>query len=235
MSDTEVTAPSIEELEAKQERLAKDVDDAKTGLETAKSTFADAAKSDPTAVETLLELANAVKAAEGTVSTAERAVNKCDSDIAGIRYQEQMAGVTATTVSLMDAVRDAIDDWRTTNVETLRDAKVTGVTITATDLEAELATMSVKPTGTEMPKPPSTRGTGGPRGPRGTRNVTFTADGVAPSRTGETVSCRDYVAACGDEAAPAAQADLAGTWEGSPVSYTNEAKRLAAKKGDTFA
>jgi hypothetical protein len=235
MADNETTAPSIDELEAKSTRLLNEVDEAKTGLGTAKSTFADAAAADPTAVETLLELAAAVKAAESTVGTAERAVAKNEAAIAGLRYAEQMAGVTETTIAVLDAVRGTVDEWRIANVETLRDAKVTGLTITVTDLEAESATIAVKPTGAEMPKPPKSSGTGGTRGPRGTRNVTFAADGVAPSRAGETASCRDYVAACGDQAAPAAQADLAGTWEGSPVSYTNEAKRLAGKNGDTFA
>ncbi len=229
---TEETAPSVDELEAKLTRLQTEVEEAKSGAEVAKSTFADAAQADPTAVETLLELANAVKAADGSVASAERAVAKTKADIAGIAYQEQMAGVTETTVTLLDGIRDDIDEWRTENVETLREARVTGLLITVADLEADLASIDVKPTGADMPKPPKSSGA---RGPRGTRNVTLNSAGVAPNRAGEVLSCRDYVEACGDAASPAAQADIAGTWEGSPVSYTNEANRLANKLGDTFA
>lgn len=217
------TAPSVDELNAKLERLQNEVGEAKSGAETAKSTFADAAKADPTAVESLLELANAVKAAEATVAGTERAVTKCNADIAGIQYQEQMAGITEAGVELIEEVKPICQTWASENEGALGEAKVESIAFVFNVAEGTMS--SLKPIGKDMPKPPKTGG-GGPRGPRGTRNVTV---------DGEVMSCRDYVAKCGDEASPAAQSDLAGTWEGSPVSYTNEAKRLAAKKGDTFA
>ena len=90
------------------------------------------------------------------------------------------------------------------------------------------ATRDLPPVGCCLGKMLKIRGGGGTgsSGPRGKRSVTV---------NGTSMSCREYVASCGDEASPAAQADIAGTWEGQPVSYTNEAKRLAAKRGDTFA
>ena len=54
-TDVETSAPSVDELEAKSARLDGDVDEAKAGLDVVKTTFADAAKADPTAVEALLE------------------------------------------------------------------------------------------------------------------------------------------------------------------------------------
>ncbi|KKK97150.1 hypothetical protein LCGC14_2655650, partial [marine sediment metagenome] len=103
MSDDK-SIPSIDELTAKQERLANEVSEATTALDTAKSTFAASAKSDPTAVETLLELATGVKTAEGTVTAAQRAVSKCQTDIDGIRYDEAMGGVISASTAIKTSV-----------------------------------------------------------------------------------------------------------------------------------
>ena len=222
----ETSAPSIDELEAKSERLANEVLEATSALEVAKSTFADAAKSDPTAVETLLELATAVKAAEATVSTAEKAVSRNQSDIDGIRYDEAMSGVTEATLAAMDAIRPAVEAWFADNSNIVSDFAIDTLVITAKREESGVVTCIAKPTGEAMPKRPTSKRTTGGNGKRGTRNVTV---------DGTVMSCREYVASCGDQASPAAQADINGTWEGAPVSYTNEAKRLAAKNHDTFA
>lgn len=225
MVDETTTAPSIDELEAKSTRLTGDVDEATSALDVAKQTFADAAIADPTAVKALLELATAVKAAEGTVSKAESAVKSNLTNIEGIRYDERMAGVTESSVGLLDAIREAVLVWRDDNAETLSEAEITGLTATVIDLFHDIPTVSVKPTGENMPKRPTAKRATG-NGTRGKRSVTV---------NGASMSCREYVASCGDEASPAAQAELAGNWEGAPVSFTNEAKRLAAKRGDTFA
>ena len=224
----ETSIPTVDELEAKSERLAGDVTSAGKALDTAKSTFADAAKSDPTAVESLLELATAVKAAEATVGKAQSAVKSNQTSIEGIRYDEAMSGVTEATVAAMDAIRPAVEAWFKGNAAIVKQFAIDTLVITAKREESGAVTCLAKPTGENMPKRPSTKRAsgGGGNGKRGTRTVTV---------DGQSMSCRDYVASCGDEASPAAQADLAGTWDGSPVSYTNEAKRLAAKKGDTFA
>lgn len=224
----EETAPSVDELEAKSSRLAGDVLEAEKATDVAKATFADAAKADPTAIETLLELATAVKAAEATVSKAQNAAKGNLTAIDGIRYDEAMAGVTGATLSIRDNVEPRIAAWFKDNAKLCGEFAIDTLTIVAKREPSGAVTISVKPTGEAMPKRPSTRkATGNGRGPRGTRNVT-TADG-------SVMSCREYVASCGDEASPAAQADLAHNWDGQPVSYTNEAKRLAAKRGDTFA
>ncbi len=229
-------APSIAELEAKTERLQGDVREAEAAYGVAKQTFADAAQSDPTAVEKLLELSQAVAAAKATVGKANAAVQKNADAIAGIQYDESMSAVTEASGEMVEAIRPLASDWFDTNEALCGEFAIDTLAISAKREESGAIAVSVKPTGANMPKRPGTRRTGdGERGPRGTRNVTFTENGIAPSRAGETVSCREYVAACGDQASPAAQADLAGQWEGSPVSYTNEAKRLAAKNNDTFA
>lgn len=223
----EVSAPSVDELEAKSSRLVGDVDEAKAALEVAKQTFADAAQNDPTAVESLLELATAVKTAEATVSVAQRAVSKNQADIDGIRYDESMAGVTDASVSYRNAVQPAAEEWFDANSGLVEDFAIDTLTTISQREPSGAITTSVKPSGENMPKRPSAkRGGNGERGPRGTRTVTV---------NGQSMSCREYVALCGTDASPAAQADLDGSWDGSPVSYTNEAKRLAAKRGDTFA
>lgn len=225
----ETSVPTVEELEAKTVRLSGDVDTAAKAYDVAKTTFADAAKNDPTAVDTLLELSTAVGVAKSAVSKAQSAVGKCQSDIDGIRYDERMTGVTEASLFAKDSVQGPVDAWFDLNAKMVKEFAIDTLTIVAKREASGAVTVSVKPTGENMPKRPSSkRATGnGERGPRGTRNVTTT--------DGTVMSCREYVAACGDDASPAAQADLAGTWEGSPVSYTNEAKRLAAKRGDTFA
>lgn len=222
----ETTIPSVDELEAKRTRLVNEVDEAKAALEVAKQTFADAAQSDPTAVESLLELATAVKAAESTVSKSENAVRSNDATIAGIEYDAKMSGITEAGTALISEAKPVYAAWCDENADALDEANVEIITAVYNRVDG---TMSVKPSGADMPKRPSAaRGSGnGTRGPRGTRTVT-TADGTV-------LSCRDYVRQCGDQASPAAQADLAGEWDGSPVSYTNEAKRLAGKNNDTFA
>lgn len=229
----EVSTPTIDELQAKSARLVGDVDTAEKALTVAKKTFADAASNDPTAVESLLELATAVKAAEKAVTDAQRAVTGNQTAIAGIEYDKRMGGVTEATLSLVEAIRIAVLEWRTASIDgvavldTMADANVTGMVATIGGIDTETVTVGCKPTGDAMPQRPSTRRTGdGTRGSRGSRTVTV---------DGNAMSCREYVASCGTDASPAAQADLAGTWDGSPVSYTNEAKRLAAKRGDTFA
>lgn len=229
MAEETVSAPSVDELTAKQARLAGDVGEAQAAYDVAKQTFADAAKSDPTAVEALLELSTAVAAAKATVGKAASAVSKTQTDIDGIRYDESMAGVAEASLEVKKDVTKPVTAWFDNYSNMVSDFAIDTLTIVAKREPSGAVTVSVKPSGENMPKRPSTRrATGnGERGPRGTRNVT-TADGVVHS-------CRDYVASCGDEASPAAQADLAETWGGSPVSYTNEAKRLAAKRGDTFA
>ena len=225
----ETSTPTVDELTAKGVRLAGDVDEAQAAYEVAKRTFADACKSDPTAVETLLELSTAVAASKATVGKATSAVSKVQTDIDGIQYDARMAGVTEASLFAKDSVQGPVDAWFELNAKMVKEFAIDTLTILAKREPSGAVTVSVKPTGENMPKRPSSkRATGnGERGPRGTRNVT-TADG-------KVMSCREYVASCGDEASPAAQADLAGTWDGSPVSYTNEAKRLAAKRGDTFA
>ena len=222
----ETSAPTVDELEAKTNRLTGDVGDAEKALNVAKKTFADAAKSDPTAVEALLELATAVKTAEGTVGAAQRAVKSNQTAIDGIRYDESMAGVVQASLTIRNDVVPVVEGWFEDNSNIVSDYAIDTLVITANRQESGAVTVSVKPTGENMPKRPSTGRGGGGGGAKSKRTVE--ANGVS-------MSCRDYVAACGDEASPAAQADLAGTWEGQPVSYTNEAKRLAAKRGDTFA
>lgn len=224
----EKTAPSVDELEAKTNRLNGDVGDAEKALNVAKKTFADAAKSDPTAVEALLELATAVKTAEGTVSTTQRAVKSNVTAIEGIRYDEQMAGVTETSAMLVEEMRPVAELWFEAQAGLVERFSIDTLNIVAKREASGAITVSVKPSGENMPKRPSTGrgGGGGGGGPRGPRSVTV---------NGVSMSCREYVASCGTDASPAAQADLAGSWDGSPVSYTNEAKRLAAKRNDTFA
>ena len=226
MADTETTTPSVDELQAKSGRLTGDVDSAKKALDVAKKTFADAAKSDPTAVETLLELATAVKASESTISTAERAAKGNETAIAGIRYDEQMTGVLEASLDIKASVTKSVVAWFNDNMGLVEEFSIDTLAITAKMEESGSVAISVKPTGENMPKRPSSgKGGGGGGGPRGKRSVTV---------NGQSMSCREYVASCGTDASPAAQADIAGDWSGSPVSYTNEAKRLAAKKGDTF-
>jgi len=224
MTDNGNDVPSIDELKAKVTRLATEVSEAQKAESVAVKTFADAIKSDPSNVTGLLELSTAVATAKNTVAKAESAVGKAKRDIDGIQYDERMTAVTSATVSLVDAIRETGEDWFSDNAKVVSDFAIDTLTITAKRSEDGTVTVSAKPTGENMPKRPS-GGTGGTRGPRGKRTVTV---------DGESMSCRDYVEACGDQASPAAQADLAGNWDGQPVSYTNEAKRLAAKNNDTF-
>ena len=225
MVDQETTAaPSIDELAAKSDRLANEVLDANTALDTAKATFADAAKSDPAAVEALLELATGVKTAEATVSAAQRAVSKNQTDIDGIRYDEAMAGVSTVVGGARDEARPIGETFFAEKAVTKN--SIDTLTLVLKREESGKITVSGKPDGEKMPKRPSSGRGGGGGGPRGKRSVEV---------NGVSMSCRDYVESCGTDASPAAQADLSGTWTGSPVSYTNEAKRLAAKRGDTFS
>lgn len=225
----ETSVPTVDELTAKGVRLAGDVDEAEAAYGVAVQTFGDAAKSDPTAIESLLELSTAVAAAKATVTKAKSAVSKVQTDIDGIQYDERMAVVTEASLSIRMEIEPAVKKWFKDNGNIVDDFAIDNLTMIAKREPSGATTISVKPSGENMPKRPSSkRASGnGERGPRSTRNVTVVA-------TGETLSCRDYVKACGDRASPAAQADLAGEWDGSPVSYTNEAKRLAAKTGDTF-
>lgn len=224
-TETETTAPSIDELEAKTKRLAGDVTTAEKAMEVAKQTFADSIKASPNDVTALLELATAVKAAEGGITTAQRAAKGNETAIAGIKYDEAMSGVLVASAAMVDDVKAVAVAWFTDNGDIVEEFSIDTVTVVAKREESGTITVSVKPTGEDMPKRPTSGKGGGGGGPRGKRSVTV---------NGTSMSCREYVASCGTDASPAAQADIAGDWTGAPVSYTNEAKRLAGKRGDTF-
>ncbi len=136
-----------------------------------------------------------------------------------------MSGVLEASLAIKANVSKAIVAWFNDNMGIVEEFSIDTLAVTAKMEESGTVAISVKPTGENMPKRPSTGKGGGGGGPRGKRSVTV---------NGVSMSCREYVASCGTDASPAAQADLAGNWDGQPVSYTNEAKRLAGKRGDTF-
>ena len=216
--------PSIDELIAKVKRLEVEVGEAQKAETVAVKTFADAIKKSPDDVQALLELSTAVATAKATVAKSESAVNKAKRDIDGIKYDEKMAGVTKAIVGITDSIRTPITAWLGDNGDVIAEFSIDTLAITAKVEPSGTVAISVKPSGENMPKRPSGGG-GGTRGAGSKRSVT-SGD--------KTMTCREYVASCGDQASPAAQADLAGNWDGQPISYTNEAKRLAAKNSDTF-
>lgn len=163
--------PSVDELEAKRKRLAGGVDEAKSALEVARSTFADAARSDPMAVEALLELGDAVTAAKATVKAAERAVRKCQTDIDGIRYDERMARVTEACVAARDTVQPVVAKWFKDNAGMVDEFVIDTLVITAKREPSGAVTVFAKPSGEHMPQRPASKRGNGERGPRGKRSV----------------------------------------------------------------
>ena len=216
MADETVTLQSETQ---RVDRLQMDLAEAVKAQETAITNMQKVQKTASTDV--LLELADAVRGAKAKCDGVQATINAAQRTVKRLEWEQKSAKLTAVLNPIAGTVRQAIVNAKATMAE----FKVEGVVITIGSANTEAVIVSVKPTGPDVPKPPSKRGGGGPRAARSSHSVV--ADG-------QTLTPREYVEAHVNEASPAIQEFLGGDTS-KRVNITHEAERIAAKLGHTFS
>jgi len=125
----------------------------------------------------LLELADAVRLAKAGCDRAQATINAAQRTVARLEWEQKSAKLTGILNPIAGQVRQAIVAAKATMAE----FKVTGITVSVTDVDKADVMVSVKPIGPDVPKPPAKRGGGGGGGPRGKRTYQ-TPDGNLTSR-----------------------------------------------------
>ena len=220
--DDETTAdvPTVESINADIERLNGD-------LVEAQSKHADALKAlekgrDKAEISELLALAEGVRSASTGVERAESAIAVAKRGLDRLEWESKTAALREVLTPIGSMVRDAINAV----LETFQSFNVTGLVVTVANVGQPDMETSVKPTGPDIPKPPSgvKRGGGG-----GGKRASHSVD-----ENGVTMTPREYVAAHSEDSTDIIRAYLGGDTS-HKVNLTHEAERIAKKLGHTFS
>ena len=218
--ETTTDAPTVESINAEIERLTGDLvetqsahSDALEALEKGRS---------KASIEQLLEMAEVVRAANGKVGSAESAINVAKRGLDRLEWESKTAALREVLTPIGSGVRDDV----VTDLAVFQSFNVTGLVVTLTNIGQPDMETSVKPTGPDIPKPPTgvKRGGGG-GGKRASHSVTA---------NGTTMNPREYVAAHADESTDIIRAYLGGDTS-HKVNLTHEAERIAKKLGHQFS
>ncbi len=215
----EVATPTVDSIVADIERLNGDLLEAQTAHGESLETLEKGRKS--ASIEELLALAEGVRTASTGVERAESAIAVARKGLERIEWEGKTAALREVLTPIGSGVRDVI----AANLPTFDEFKVTGLVITVNNIGQPDMETSVKPTGPDIPKPPSGVKRGGGGGKRASHSVT---------ENGTTMTPREYVAAHSEDSTDIIRAYLGGDTS-HKVNLTHEAERIAKKLGHQFS
>jgi len=218
MAKTTADAITAESINADIERLTGDLVTSKQAHADALETLEKGRKS--ASIEELLALAEGVRSASIGVERAESAITVARRGLDRIKWESKTAALREVLTPIGGLVRDAINAV----LGTFEQFKVTGLVVTVANVgQADMET-SVKPTGPDIPKPPS----GGKRSGGGGKHARHSV-----TENGNSMTPREYVAAYAEESTDIIRAYLGGDTS-HKVNITHEAERIAKKLGHQF-
>ena len=217
--ETPVDAPTVESINADIDRLTGDQLEAQQAHEDALEAL-DKGRA-KASIEQLIEMDEAVRDAVDSVGKADTAITVARRGLDRIEWESKTAALREVLTPIGSEARAMVQN----SLDVFEGFKVTGLIITISNIgQADMET-SVKPTGPDIPKPPTGgKRSGGGGGKRASPTVTENGSSMTP---------REYVAAHAEESTDIIRAYLGGD-TGHKVNLTHEAERIAKKLGHQF-